>query len=501
MEANDLQANIGLPALIQVNAKRIQSREPVNMLDNADTSCPLKPDCPRDPSWALRLVEKHDTRVPRYTSYPTAAQFGANVGATRHLQWLANLDAARPVSLYIHIPFCERLCWYCGCNTGVAHKRSRIVDYIETLKKEIALIAAVIPHRLEVAALHLGGGSPNTLSPGDLDGLFACLKESFAIDASTAIAAEIDPRSLTQEWVDAAACIGLSRASLGVQDLDPAVQKAINRHQPYAMVEWAVRALRAASVRSINLDLVYGLPRQTTPGLLSTVDQVLDLEPDRLALFGYAHVPWMMARQKLIDERELPDAGERYRQQLAAADRIEDAGYLRIGLDHFAMPTDSLAIAARNGTLQRDFQGYTSDRHTALIGLGASSISSFTQGYVQNYSDTKQWREMIEAGRLATGRGVELSNEDRFWGEIIERLMCDLNVDLAYSCQKWGICSAWLVPEIARLRVMERDGLVRIRGSLVTVTELGRPFLRAICAVFDQYLTDQDTAPRHSRMI
>jgi oxygen-independent coproporphyrinogen-3 oxidase len=487
--------------LIQVNANRIQSREPANMLDSAETGCPLKPDCPRDPYWALQLVEKHDARVPRYTSYPTAAQFGAAVGTRQHFQWLADLDAPRPISLYIHIPFCERLCWYCGCNTGVAHKRGRIVDYVETLKKEIALIASVIPHRPEVEALHFGGGSPNTLSPGDLDGLFDCLKESFTIGESTAIAAEIDPRSLTQEWIDAATRLGLSRASLGVQDLDPDVQRAINRHQPYAMVEWAVHALRGAGVRSINLDLVYGLPRQTTLGLLRTIDQVLDLEPDRLALFGYAHVPWMMARQKLINERELPNAGERYRQQLAAADRIEDAGYLRIGLDHFAMPTDSLAIAARNGMLQRDFQGYTSDRHTTLVGLGASSISSFTQGYVQNYSDTKQWREMIEAGRLATGRGVELSNEDRFWGEIIERLMCELNVDLASSCRKWGICSAWLVPELARLRAMERDGLVRIRGSLVTVTELGRPFLRAICSVFDQYLPDQDVAPRHSRMI
>jgi oxygen-independent coproporphyrinogen-3 oxidase len=286
-----------------------------------------------------------------------------------------------------------------------------------------------------------------------------------------------------------------------VQDLDPQVQAAINRHQPYAKIEWAVSALRRAGVGSINLDLVYGLPRQTTAGLAKTIDQILALEPDRLALFGYAHVPWMMARQKLIKESELPDATARYEQQLAAAEKIEDAGYVRIGLDHFALPSDRLAVAAEEGTLRRNFQGYTSERARTLIGLGASSISRFDGGYAQNVPDVRQWGDKIMSGGFATYRGVSLTVEDRFWADIIERLMCNLRVDLDQACRTWKVCSAWLAPELARLRIMERDGLVRMRGPLVTVTELGRSFLRAICAVFDQYLQDRDAAPRYSRMI
>jgi oxygen-independent coproporphyrinogen-3 oxidase len=472
------------------------------MLDHAVFGCALKPDCPwARAAWAARVAERYDRRVPRYTSYPTAVQFAPRIGAEQYRTWLAGIDPGRPVSLYSHIPFCERLCWYCGCHTGVAHKRAPIIEYVETLNKEIALVADAIPHRPVVGALHLGGGSPNMLSPGDLDGLFGCIRSRFTFTADTTFAAEIDPRSLTPEWIEAAARLGLNRASLGVQDLDPAVQAAINRYQPYARVEWAVQALRQAGINSINLDLVYGLPCQTTAGLLRTIDQILALQPDRLALFGYAHVPWMMARQKLIKESELPCTSERYEQQLTAGIKLEDAGYVRVGLDHFALPTDSLAIAAQEGTLRRDFQGYTSDPATTIIGFGASSIGSFDQGYVQNTPDVRQWREKLDSGQFAVQRGVELSHEDRFWADIIHRLMCDLKIDLALSCRKWGICSAWLAPELARLRTMERDGLVRIRGSLVTVTALGRPFLRTICAMFDQYLQDQAAGRSYSRMI
>jgi oxygen-independent coproporphyrinogen-3 oxidase len=339
------------------------------------------------------------------------------------------------------------------------------------------------------------------LSRRDLDELFACLRHRFAFTDRTVVAAEIDPRSLTQEWIEAATHFGINRASLGVQDLDRQVQAAINRHQPYAKIEWAVSALRRAGIGSINLDLVYGLPRQTTAGLVRTIDQVLALEPDRLALFGYAHVPWMMARQKLIKESELPDAMTRHEQQIAAAERIEEAGYVRVGLDHFALPSDSLAVAAEDGTLRRNFQGYTSERARTLIGFGASSISRFGGGYAQNIPDVRQWREKVISGGFATYRGIVLSDEDRFWADIIERLMCDLEVDLDRTCRKWKVCPAWLAPELARLRIMEREGLVRMHGPLVTVTELGQPFLRAICAVFDQYLQDWDTSPKYSRMI
>jgi oxygen-independent coproporphyrinogen-3 oxidase len=277
------------------------------------------------------------------------------------------------------------------------------------------------------------------------------------------------------------------------------VQAAINRHQPFAMVEWSVNALRQAGVKSINLDLVYGLPRQTTDGLIDTVDRILALESDRLALFGYAHVPWMMPRQKLIKEHELPSAIERFVQQSAAAREIEDAGYVRIGLDHFALPEDSLAIAARNRTLRRNFQGYSCDRATTLIGFGASSISSLDQGFAQNHPDIRNWRENINAGRLAVARGVKLTDDDRFCSEIIQSLMCNLEVDLDLACRGRG--AFWLIDKLESFRPMEFDGLVTIRGSVVRVTEAGRPFLRAVCAAFDQYLSAPASIPRHSRMI
>jgi oxygen-independent coproporphyrinogen III oxidase len=487
--------------LIEINVRSRPRGDCMAMFDGIHGGCALKPDCPRgDRSWATRLIEKYDGRVPRYTSYPTAVQFTPEIGAGHYRDWLSRINAAEPVSLYVHIPFCDRLCWYCGCHTGVAHKRAPIADYVETLKKEIALTAGAIPHRPRVGSLHLGGGSPNTLSPADLDALFACLRERFALEPQTVIAAEIDPRSLTPEWIKAVAGLGLNRASLGVQDLDPAVQAAINRHQPFDKVEWAVKALRQAGIASINLDLVFGLPRQTTRGILNTIDQILDLEPDRLALFGYAHVPWMMARQKLIKESELPNPLERYEQQLAA-DKLEDAGYVRIGFDHFALPADALAVAAREGRLRRNFQGYTSDPAGPLLGFGASSIGTFDQGFVQNTPDVPQWRAKIEAGEFPAVRGIGVTHEDRFWGDIIHRLMCDLKVDLASACRKWAVCPAWLDPELVRLRMMERDGLVKVRNSLVTVTALGRPFLRTIASVFDQYLPEQGSAPRHSRMI
>ena len=447
------------------------------------------------------LVDKYNRPVPRYTSYPTALNFRPNVGPDEYRQWLAAVPQHQQLSLYLHIPFCERLCWYCACHTSVTHRRRPIADYLDSLLKEIDLVTAAIPHRPMLSAVHLGGGTPNILSPTDMARLFSHLRERFAFADLTTIAAELDPRTLTSEWINTASELGLTRASLGVQDVDPAVQAAINRVQPFEMVKWAVETLRDAGIESINLDVVYGLPRQTTQGLATTIDQLVTLEPDRLALFGYAHVPWMMPRQKLIKNEELPDARQRYQQQLVAGNKLQEAGYRQIGLDHFALPSDDLSVAAENGMLRRNFQGYTSDNTTAVIGLGASSISSLDQGFVQNSPDIRKWHENVDRGELATCRGIALTPEDRFWSDIIQTLMCELEVDFRSVLRRWNISASVLAPAFDRIHEMEADGLVRRSGSTLSVTRLGRPFLRTICASFDQYIAATASPLRHARAI
>lgn len=488
--------------MIEIKVRGLETLHTTKMDNRRDISCDLKQ--ARDPgndSLSAYLVDKYDARVPRYTSYPTAASFRPDIGPDCYESWLAALAVDQPLSLYIHIPFCHSLCWYCGCHTGVARGRKPIAAYLETLMQEIRLVGAAIPHRPRLAALHLGGGSPNMLSPPDLAALFTCLRDTFAFDQDATIAAELDPRTLNSEWIKVAADLGLNRASLGVQDIDPVVQAAINRVQSLDMVAASIDALRREGVSSINLDLVYGLPRQTIHGLTRTIEQIVDLTPDRIALFGYAHVPWMMPRQKLIKDEDLPDARQRYRQQLAAATRLEEAGYVHVGLDHFTLPTDDLALVAENGLLRRNFQGYTSDQATTVIGLGASSIGSFDQGYVQNTPDTGKWRAAIGKGRFATCRGVANTDEDRFRADIIQNLMCNLEVDFIPLLHKWNMPATLLMPALVKLRGLESDGLVRRKGSALAVTRLGRPFLRTICASFDQYIVDSDSGPRHARAI
>lgn len=488
--------------MIEIKAIAVEVMKCSNMDDHRTVKCDLKQTCYHaGPPLSAWLVEKYDGRVPRYTSYPTAVNFNTDIGASQYRNWLGALAPDRPLSLYLHVPFCERLCWYCACHTRAAHKKKTVADYVRRLVREIDLVADAIPHRPVVSAIHLGGGSPNMLSASDLAQLFSRLRARFVLADQAVVAAELDPRSLTPEWISAAVSLGLNRASLGVQDLDPSVQVAINRVQPHKLIEWSMKTLRSEGVESINVDLVYGLPRQTIPGLARTIDQLVPLEPDRIALFGYAHVPWMMPRQKLIREGELPDAGQRYQQQLVANNKLQKAGYIPIGLDHFALPTDDLAIAAENGFLRRNFQGYTSDNVGTVIGLGASSISTFHQGYAQNSPDIRKWQEKMDEGCFATSRGIVLTREDRLFSDIIQSLMCDLEVDFVPILRHWQMPSSILSPALARLHDMEKDGLVRLCGSTLTVTLLGRPFLRTICTSFDQYTASSCASPRHARAI
>jgi oxygen-independent coproporphyrinogen-3 oxidase len=442
------------------------------------------------------LIAKYSANVPRYTSYPTAPHFHAGIGVDAYRDWLAGLDPNRPVSLYLHIPFCDRLCSYCGCHTTVVHRQAPIVDYVDHLIFEILLVSEAIGAPLPVAAVHLGGGTPNILSPDDLDRLFAAMRRAFDFRSDVEIAAEIDPRVLTQQWIDAAARNGLSRASLGVQDIDPEVQKAINRRQPWPLTLWAVDALREAGVGSINLDLMYGLPHQSVASLRETINCALEVAPERMALFGYAHVPWMKPNQKLMPESALPGSVERYLQQSAAAALLADSGYQRIGLDHFARADDGLAAALRRGEVRRNFQGYTTDNAETLLGFGASSIGRLPLGYAQNLAKTPEWRGAIQAGRLATARGVALTAEDRLRGEIIERLMCDLAVDLDEVAARHRVGTDHFTRELSALEPMFADGLVVGEHGRLIVTEAGRSFVRTICAAFDARL--EIAARRHS---
>lgn len=463
-------------------------------------ACELKSDCDRwQPASSASLVEKYDARVPRYTSYPTAPHFHAGIDEAAYRGWLAGVDPGKPLSLYLHVPFCHQLCWYCGCNTQVTNHARTVSDYVDALLGEIALVRHAIGASARVASIHFGGGTPNALSPRDLDRIFASLANAFRIEAGAEIAAEIDPRSLDLEWVERAAANGLNRVSLGVQDLDPKVQAAINRVQPLSETVRAVEAFRQAGIESINLDLMYGLPYQTDETIARTIADIVPLKAERIALFGYAHVPWMKAAQKLIPEEALAGAVERYEQQSLAAERLVESGYVQVGLDHFALPGDPLAASLRDGSVRRNFQGYTTDGAETLIGFGASSIGRLPQGYIQNATRIPEWRDALAEGRLPVARGVAFSDDDRMRGAVIETLMCRFRVDLEDLAGGSAAADAMFGAELHRLDGFIEDGLVIRQGHRIAVTERGRPFVRSVCAVFDRYLGG--SSARHSRGI
>ena len=445
------------------------------------------------------LVARYDGRAPRYTSYPTALQFGPEVDEAVYRGWLAELPAHDPVSLYVHVPFCARLCWYCGCNTRAVNRHEPIGEYVQLLLTEMGFLAQAIGRRLPARAIHLGGGTPNMLSAEELAAIFGGLGDAFDLAPDLEVAAELDPAVLSRDWVWAAARHGLNRASLGVQNLDLVVQAAVNRTETFEQVAAAVEWLRDVQVRSINLDLMYGLPHQTRANTLATVDAVLRLAPERIALFGYAHVPWMKAHQKLIDEKALPGPAARLDQAEAAAERLIDAGYVRIGLDHFARADDEMAVALTEGRLHRNFQGYTTDAADTLLGLGASAIGRLPQGYVQNVAQELGWRVAVQTDQLPVARGVVLTSDDRFRGEIIERLMCDLAVDLADVCVRHDRDPRELSEAIERLAPFVEDGLVRIDGGRVEVVDAGRLVVRSVCACFDTHFKPE--VARHSKAI
>lgn len=434
------------------------------------------------------LITRYERAVPRYTSYPTAPHFTPAVGRDIYRAWLGALGGAGSLSVYVHVPFCARLCWFCGCHTRVINGYEPVAAYVGAVLDEARAVGGTIGAPPPVRHVHWGGGTPTNLSPGDITRLDEGLRTALPFAEDAAFAIEIDPRTLTKAVVAALARAGVNRASLGVQDFDPAVQAAINRHQSRDMTARAVAWLRDNGIGRVNIDLMYGLPGQTIESVERTVDLAVALEPDRLALFGYAHVPWMKKHQKLIDESKLPGLVERFRQATAAARRLADHGFVAIGLDHFARADDPMAAAARDGRLRRNFQGYTTDAADALVGLGASAIGSLPQGYVQNVVAVADYQAAVRDHGLATARGVALDGDDRLRRAAIERLMCDLAVDLEALAARHGADAAAFDDDLADLEPMVADGLVTIQGRHVAMTEAGRPFVRVAAAAFDRHL-------------
>ncbi|MCW5734115.1 MAG: oxygen-independent coproporphyrinogen III oxidase [Enhydrobacter sp.] len=442
------------------------------------------------------LLAAYDRPVPRYTSYPTAAQFTPSVGPAQHADWLRDLNEVS-ASLYVHVPFCRELCWYCACHTKAMNRPGTLDSYADALLGELEALARAAPG-LILQAVQWGGGTPSQLGPARLQTVGRRITELFDRRSDAEISLEIDPRHCDSEIASAAAAIGVTRVSLGVQDFDEGVQAAINRRQSFADTADAVDRLRAAGIGRFNIDLVYGLPCQTLETLAATLDLALKLGPDRFAVFGYAHVPWMKPHQKLIDDADLPDDALRARMSALVAERLVAAGYCRIGLDHYARPGDRLANAAADGSLHRNFQGYVADQAAFVAGIGASAISSLPRGFTQNVADPARYLATVGKDGLATARGIALTRDDRLRGAIIERVMCQNAVDLEALCREHRVdpdaFRASVDPDLDRL---ERDGLILRADARVTVTETGRPFVRFVCAAFDRHYVAAEG--RHSR--
>ncbi len=421
--------------------------------------------------------------VPRYTSYPTAAAFDDSVGATGQAEALSAITPDMPVSLYIHIPYCHEICWYCGCNTGPLGKADRLQLYLAALRAEIASIAARM--RGKVVALHFGGGSPNALSSDDFIALVATLRQAFAIDDAAECAVELDPRHIDAEYARALAQAGVTRVSLGVQTLSIRVQAAIGRIQPRRMITNAVTALRDAGIARINVDLMYGLPGQSLDDIAATIAGIVALQPDRIAMFGYAHAPQMFPRQRRIAQASLPDAEARFWQSALAHDLLCEAGFAAIGFDHFARPDDSLARAHAAGALRRNFQGFTDESASAIIGLGASAISQFDGLLVQNEKHVGRWRLRVSNGLLAGSRGVARSFDDRLRGAIIERLLCAGRADIAAIAAHHGSSTAPFAGARPTLLALAERGLVTLDGWSVRLLPEGRPYARLVASAFD----------------
>ncbi len=450
-------------------------------------------------------IRKYGGSGPRYTSYPTADRFVEAFDAAAYRHWLRNRNVggfARPLGLYVHLPFCGTICYYCACNKIVTKDHGRSAKYLKYLQREIRILADCLGDDRAIGQMHWGGGTPTFLSDAELDELMRMLQSEFDFAASGEYAIEIDPRTVTQERVALLARLGFDRMSLGVQDFDPEVQRAIHRVQGFDETQAVIRAARQHGFRSVNVDLIYGLPKQTLEGFSRTLDQVIRCDPDRIALYSYAHLPTLFKPQRRIAEADMPPPETKLELLTTAISRLDSAGYAYIGMDHFAKPEDDLAVAQRQGRLTRNFQGYSAAGDADILGLGVSAISTVGPVHAQNVKTLDEYYGRLDSGALPVMRGIELGADDLVRRAVIQALACHFEVS------KEAIAIAHLIDfdryfsvELAELKEMEKESLVTVSHEWITVTPQGRLLVRAICAVFDRYLRADHARSRYSKII
>ena len=464
---------------------------------------------PQTLAFSADLLRRYDRPGPRYTSYPTAPQFHAGFGE-RELREVATASNGDPIprrlSLYVHVPFCESPCFYCGCNRIITRDKARGEAYLARLYREIALTAGLFDRDREVIQLHFGGGTPNFLSPAQLRDVVDTLRSHFRFSdaADRDISIELDPRFVDADDIAALGRIGFNRASFGVQDFDPAVQEAVNRIQSVEQTRVVIDACRANGFRSVNVDLIYGLPNQTPDGFARTLDTVAQMRPDRVAVYGYAHMPHLFKPQKQLDASLLPSGETKLALLQLAIEKLTAAGYLYIGMDHFALPDDELALAQARGGLHRNFMGYTTHADSDLVGLGVSAISHIGDSFSQNPRDLPSWQAALDEGRLPVFRGMRMNEDDQLRADLIQQLMCQGEIPVAALERRYAIDFAeYFALALDRLAPLAEDGLVRVEEQRIVVTSRGRLLLRNIAMCFDHYLDQPATVatPRFSRAI
>jgi oxygen-independent coproporphyrinogen-3 oxidase len=456
----------------------------------------------------LELVKKYNVAGPRYTSYPPATQFKEPADEALLAERFEQTRSAAPdLSLYFHLPFCKSLCWYCGCTTVITSNSAVSGKYLSYIEREIALAQRFLSPKSKVVQVHLGGGTPTFLAPSELSRLGNLLKTEFNLSGQLEASVEIDPRGLTLGHVSALAESGFRRASIGVQDFDPEVQQAVHRIQPRELTFNAVQDLRSAGFNSINIDLIYGLPKQTTQSFAQTLDAVLELNPDRITAFSYAHVPWMKPAQKILENAVLPTPEIKLQLLKLTVEKLTSSGYVYIGMDHFARKADSLALAQERGQLRRNFQGYSTCNGADIWGFGMSSISQGPNYYWQNQKELDCYYQSLDSGRLPLARTYFLSREDEIRRDVIMRLMCDLRLDFTQVASRWKIAfSEHFALELKSLDDLAKDGLIETSANALSITELGRLFIRNIAMRFDPLCRSllaaaQSQTPRFSRTI
>ena len=451
------------------------------------------------------LIRKYDLAGPRYTSYPTADRFIEAFGEAEYRHWLGKRNIGgiqHALSLYVHLPFCDTICYYCACNKVITRDHGRSAKYIKYLARELSEVGALLGGQRRVSQLHFGGGTPTFLSPQEMRSLADAIGGEFDFDPNAERSIEIDPRKLAPGGMNELAGLGFNRVSIGVQDFDPAVQQAVHRVQSEEETRRAIDEARALGFRSVNLDLIYGLPRQTLDSFNTTLDRVLALDPDRIALYNYAHLPTLFKPQRRIRAEDLPSPEAKLQILTLAIGRLTRAGYLYIGMDHFAKPGDDLAVAQRQGRLQRNFQGYSTHPESDLLGFGVSAIGRVGPAYSQNVKSLDEYYGALDAGRLPVWRGLDLSADDLVRHAVIQALACHFRVSIeSIELAHLVDFSRAFAPELQELKRMADDGLVELQPDWIVVTPKGRLLVRAVCMVFDRYLRERRSRASYSKVI